>query len=85
MVRAVMLQAANRQNAEPSRISLLDTLRWLLSARPGEPLPPLLINPRRPGRNEPRVVKDWRDDYRKITMPRALSRAILDDWREKVK
>jgi hypothetical protein len=85
LVRAVMLQAAARQKVEPSRISFLDTLRWLLSAQPGEPLPPLLINPKRSGRHEPRVVKDWRDDYPKMTMPRARSRALLDDWRGKVK
>jgi hypothetical protein len=85
LVRAVMLRAAVRQKVEPTRISFVDTLRWLLSARPGEPLPLLLINPRRPGRHEPRAMKDWRESYPKMTLPRARCRALLDDWRGKVK
>ena len=62
----------------PDRISFLDTIRWLLSAAPGEELPKLLINPLRPGRHEPRVVKDFHDTYRKLTKPRKQMRRRLD-------
>ena len=85
LVRAVMLAAAARQKVEPSRISFLDTLRWLLSAHPGDVLPPLRVNPKRPGRHEPRAVKDWRESYPKLTIPRVRCRVLLDDWRGKVK
>ena len=70
LVHAVMLRAARRQGVEPDRVSFLDTLRWLLSAEPGEALPDLVINPRRPDRHEPRVIKDLQDTYRKMTLPR---------------
>jgi hypothetical protein len=33
-------------------------------------LPDLLLNPRRPDRHEPRVVKDREDTYTKMTRPR---------------
>jgi len=58
LVHAVMLAAAARQHVHPSRISFIDTVRWLTTAQPGEPLPPLVVNPTRPNRHEPRVVKD---------------------------
>ncbi len=70
LVHAVMVEAARRQGVEPDRISFLDTLRWLLSAEPGEALPDLVVNPRRPDRHEPRVIKDLQDTYRKMTRPR---------------
>ena len=71
LVHAVMLQAAAKQRVTPDRISFLDTVRWLLSARVGEELPKLLVNPRRPNRHEPRVIKDLQDTYRKMSRPRS--------------
>jgi len=71
LVHILMLQAAQRQRVEPHRISFIDTLRWLICARPGESLPDLIINPHRPGRHEPRVVKDREDTYTKMSRPRA--------------
>src|SRR4051812_49339524 len=56
LVRLVMLEASRRQKALLSRISFIDALRWLRSATPTTPLRPLLLNPARPGRVEPRVV-----------------------------
>ena len=38
----------------PDRVGFLDALRWLLTAEPGEPVPDLVVNPRRAGRHEPR-------------------------------
>jgi hypothetical protein len=69
LVHVVMLQAAQRQRTMPDRIGFLDTLRWLLSASPGEALPALLVNPLRTGRHEPKVIKDLQDTYRKMTRP----------------
>jgi hypothetical protein len=70
LVHAVMVKAAVRQAVTPDRVSFLDAVRWLLCAAPGEELPDLVVNPRRPGRHEPRVIKDLQDTYRKMTRPR---------------
>jgi len=70
LVHQVMVKAAERQRVTPDRISFIDTVRWLLSAEPGEEMPDLVINPRRPGRHEPRVVKDRQDSYKVMTRPR---------------
>jgi hypothetical protein len=79
LVRAVMLRAAARQGTTPDRVSFIDALRWLLSAAaPGGDVTPLVINPRREGRDEPRVIKNLRDDYRKMTLPRAQMRRRPD-------
>jgi hypothetical protein len=74
LVHAVMLKAALQQQVEPGRISFLDAVRWLLSAMPGEPVPALIVNPRRPDRHEPRVIKDLQDTYRKMTKSRKYLR-----------
>jgi hypothetical protein len=73
-----MLNAARRQGVTPDRIRFLDTIRWLLGAVPGEPLPDLVVNPPRPHRHEPRVIKDLQDMYRKMTLPRTQLRRRLD-------
>jgi hypothetical protein len=77
LVHLVMLRAAQRQKTTPQRISFIDAVRWLLSAEPGEALPKLVINPHRPDRHEPRVVKDREDTYTKMTRPRAQLRKEL--------
>lgn len=74
LVHLVMLKAAQRQGVPPDRISFIDTVRWLISAAPGEPLSDLIINPYRPGRHEPRVVKDLQDTYTKMSRPRSQLR-----------
>lgn len=77
LVHAVMGAAALRQRVTPDRISFIDTVRALLSAEAGEDLPDLVVNPRRPGRHEPRVVKDLQDTYTKMVRPRAELRRQL--------
>ena len=77
LVHWIMVQAAQRQSVTPDRISFIDTVRWLLSAAIHEDLPDLIINPRRPGRHEPRVVKDREDTYTKMTRPRHQLRKTL--------
>lgn len=79
LVRGVMLRAAERQGTTPDRVSFTDALRWVLSsALAGEDAPPLVINPRREGRHEPRVIKDLQDTYRKMVLPRAQLRRRPD-------
>ena len=80
LVRAVMAEAAARQHATPDRVSFTDALRWLLAAAPGEPVPDLVINPRRPGRHEPRVIKDLQDTHRKMVLPRGVMKKQLHKW-----
>jgi len=57
LVRVTMLRAAVRQNVPPDRISFIDVLRWLAECRPGDSMPRFKVNPWRPGRHRPRVVK----------------------------
>jgi len=66
-----------RQDVSPDRISFIDTVRWLLSADPGEALPDLVVNPLRLDRHEPRVVKDRQDTYRFMTKPRHVLQKAL--------
>ncbi len=76
-VHATMLAAARRQHVEADRISFIDALRWLQTAEAGEALPDLIVNPSRPDRHEPRVIKDLQDTYRKMTRPRKKLRQAL--------
>jgi hypothetical protein len=55
--RLVMGQAARRQHVDSDRSSFIAAARWLAAARAHEPLPPLVVNPHRPDRDEPRVRK----------------------------
>ena len=77
LVRVVMLAAAKRQGVALERISFIDALRWLSTARPGEPLPPVVVNPHRPGRVEPRAVKRRPKPYPLLTKPRHEARKAL--------
>jgi Transposase DDE domain len=77
LVRLVMLEAASRQGVALERISFVDALRWLRTAKPGTPLPELVVNPHRPHRFEPRVVKRRPKSYRYMTKPRGELRKRL--------
>ncbi len=77
LVRVVRLAAAQRQGVALERISFMDALRWLSTARPGEPLPPLVVNPHRPDRVEPRAVKRRPQPYPLLTKPRREARQAL--------
>jgi hypothetical protein len=78
LVRAVMLEASRRQEVPLARISFIDALRWLATARPGADLPDLVINPHRPNRVEPRQVKRRPKSYSLLTKPRdELRKALL--------
>jgi hypothetical protein len=77
LVRMVMLAAAKRQGVALERISFVDALRWLSTARPGDSLPPLVVNPHRPDRVEPRAVKRRPKPYPLLTKPRREARTAL--------
>lgn len=70
MVRQVMLEAASRQKVDVRRISFIDAWRWLQSAKPGNPLTKLVVNPYRPNRLEPRVRKRRPKQYSLMTKSR---------------
>jgi hypothetical protein len=76
LVRLVMLNAAHRQGVEPDRISFIDALRWLTSAKPGDEVPTLIVNLRR-HRVEPRVKKRRPKQYPLMKRPRAELRQAL--------
>lgn len=77
LVRLVMLKAARQQGVEPDRVSFVDALRWLRTAKPGEAVPVLTVNARRK-RVEPRVKKRRPKQYPLMERPRAeLRRALL--------
>ena len=77
LVRVVMLEAAKRQGVALERISFIDALRWLSTARLGKPLPPLVVNPHRPDRVEPRAVKRRPKPYPLLMKPRREARNAL--------
>lgn len=78
LVHVVMMQAALLQQVKVHRISFVDALRWLCSAEPGEPMPELVVNPDRPNRLEPRVIKNRESPYTKMTKPRNVLRRNLE-------
>jgi hypothetical protein len=53
-------------------------------ARPGDVMPRLILNPHRPDRIEPRVVKRRRKRYYLMTRPRPVLREELRKQRKKV-
>ena len=77
LVRLVMGEAGRRQGVLAERISFVDAMRWLVSARPDDPLPVLIVNPVRPDRFEPRVRKRRPNQYPLMTKPRAELRENL--------
>jgi hypothetical protein len=77
LVRLVMLEASRRQNVPLDRISFIDALRWLRDAKPDTPLTPLVVNPCRPNRLEPRVLKRRMKEYPLMKKPRGKLRKAL--------
>ncbi len=71
LVCLVRQRAAISQRVVPSRLSFIDVLRWLQTAEPGEAMPRFIINPRRPGRHEPRVYKRRHKEFDRMNKPRS--------------
>lgn len=75
LVAREIRRCARTRNVSPERISFIDAVRWLLSGMcPGVHL---RINPRRPGRIEPRVRKRRSTNYPYMTRPRDTLRLEL--------
>ncbi|HEY1921947.1 MAG TPA: hypothetical protein VGG44_04215 [Tepidisphaeraceae bacterium] len=55
----------------------MDALRWIRHTEADAMLYDLIVNPERPGRIEPRVVKRRYDRYDRMTRPRAELRKTL--------
>ncbi len=76
LVRSMMVESAAAQGVEVERISLVDTVRWLIGEEDAA-VTALYVNPARPGRFEPRVVKRRPKQYRLMNRPRAVLRKEL--------
>jgi hypothetical protein len=77
LVRLVMLEASRRQKVPLERISFIDALRWLRDAGAETKLTPLVVNPARPNRLEPRVLKRRMKEYDLMQKPRKVLRKAL--------
>ena len=77
LVRLVMLEAAKRQQVPLDRISFIDALRWLRDAKLNTLLSDLVVNPWRPNRLEPRVIKRRMKEYCLMQKPRQNLRKAL--------
>jgi hypothetical protein len=64
LVRLQMLRHAQQHKVSVSRVSFVDALRWVCCRMLGlSGVDDLLINPRRPGRREPRVIRRRMKEY----------------------
>lgn len=77
LVRLVMLEASRQQKVPLDRISFIDALRWLRDAHADTLLTPLVVNPARPNRLEPRVIKRRMKEYTLMKKPREVLRKAL--------
>lgn len=77
LVRSVACQAAEAQGVAADRVSVTDTVRWLVGAEGDEDLSVILTVPKRTGRFEPRVKKRRPKQYDLMTRPRKELRKRL--------
>ena len=77
LIRSVMYESAALQKVSVDRIGFLDALRWLTSPIPGGDLRDILVNPSRPDRIEPRVIKRRMKKFPLMKEPRAVLRNRL--------
>ena len=79
LIRLLMLRHARERGVDPRRLSFIDARDVLRYADPGRPIPMLIDNPIRPGRDEPRVIKRRKDTYNVMTRPRETLRQALEN------
>jgi hypothetical protein len=77
LVRSVTTESARVQGVAPERISVIDTIRWLIGTEGDGDVAVLKVNPARPGRVEPRVVKRRPKKYHHMRTPRSELRKKL--------
>jgi hypothetical protein len=82
LIRLVMLEASRLQKVPLDRISFIDALRWLRDAQEETKLTPLVVNPFRPDRLEPRVIKRRMKEYNLMRKPRSVLRNALPRKRD---
>src|SRR3954447_15365821 len=78
LIRSAMVGSGRLQGVAPERVSLVDTVRWLVGDG-GEDESVLRVNPERRGRIEPRVRKRRPKQYPLMKKPRAVLRKQLTD------
>ncbi len=76
LVRPAMEESARLRGVAPDRVSLVDAVRWLIGVEEAD-VSVLVVNPSRPGRVEPRVVKRRPKQYIRMTEPRPVLRKQL--------
>jgi Transposase DDE domain len=76
LVRSAMAESARLQGVSADRVSLVDAVRWLIGVEEAD-ASVLVVNPSRPGRVEPRVVKRRPKQYMRMTKPRSELRKQL--------
>jgi hypothetical protein len=76
LVRSAMVESARLQGVAADRVSLVDAVRWLIGVEEAD-VSVLVVNPSRPGRVEPRVVKRRPKQYMRMTKPRSELRKSL--------
>jgi hypothetical protein len=79
LVRSVAFGSAKAQGVAADRVSVTDTVRWLVGAEGDEDLSVILVNPSRTGRVEPRVRKRRPKQYPVMKKPRQFLRKQLTD------
>ncbi len=75
LVRLLMCEAAKRQRVSVQRISFIDALCALAHADLDAPFPTLIVNPQRPNRREPRLLKRRPKQFAYLKEPRPNYRA----------
>lgn len=70
LIRRVMLKIATTMKLPPQRLSFIDTLRWIRDAVTKKKWNMIIVNPARPGRRHPRVVKRRPKPYPRMTSKR---------------
>ncbi len=82
LIRRAMASAAKRQGVEPDRISFIDAMDVMRYQPELLEVLSLVVNPWRPGRDEPRVIKRRKDRYGYMTRPRDVLRQELGITRD---
>jgi hypothetical protein len=82
LVRLVMLGASRQQKVPLDRISFIDALRWLRDAESDTLLSALVVNPARPDRLEPRVIKRRMKKFPLMKKPRPELRKALEGQKD---
>lgn len=77
LIVSVMAESAGVRKVRVNRIGFLDALRWLTHPQPGGHPGDILVNPLRPDRIEPRVLKRRMKKFPLMKLPRAELRKRL--------